>query len=503
MNCRLNISLFSSLKSGMMFVIVGVLMGWSVSARAQQSDSFVANGKTIDIKSLNKEVEKVMSGVGVPGLSFAVIDNNEVVFSKNYGYKLLEDSSKVDDETIFEAASLSKSFLLLAAYKLVDEGKLDLDKPLYLYEEHDRLKHDPRYKQITARMVLSHSSGIENWQSNHNPDTLEIIAEPGTEYVYSGEGYNYLAGIMGLILDESIEDYMKRLVYEPLDLKRTYSLYTDEGKSPDNHAYGHNEFGEAWDKWKNDEPIPSSGINTRAGDYARLLVALFNGKHLTDARVNDMKKGIVKIGEEDSKLYYGPGFEILFTETDTLIFQGGSNSGWKGQLCYSIPQKRGIVIMTNGDRGKLMTNKLCELTAGIDISAYFEGDVFTQYPSIATELFNVYRTKSAEAMFSRLEKIIKEKGSNIGEPALNELAYMFREHDPEIAKRFASENIALFPKEPNAYWILGKLYYGAEDYKLAYENLVKAKELEFRDQAWINYDIQQLEAKLNESKSPE
>ena len=496
MNCRLNNSLFRNLKGGIMLAIAGMIMGWSIAGQAQSS--FTANGRKINIKSLNQEVEKMLSEVGVPGLSFAVIDNNKVVFSKNYGYKLLEDSSKVDEETIFEAASLSKSFLLLAAYKMVDEGKLELDKPLYEYAEHERLEHDPRYKKITARMVLSHSSGIENWQSNHNPDTLEILADPGTAYVYSGEGYNYLAGIMAQLLDQSIEEYMKSMVYEPLGLKRTYSVYKDEGKSPANHAYGHNEFGEAWDKWKNENPVPSSGINTRAGDYAQLIAALFNGKHLSKDRVNDMKQAIVRIGDEDSKLFYGPGFEILYTNNDTLIFQGGSNPGWKGQLCYSITNKRGIVIMTNGDRGKLMTNKLCELTAGIDISMYFEGDVFTQYPSVATELFNVYRTKGGEAMVTRMEKIVKEKQTGIGEPALNELAYMFRAHDPEIAKRVASENIKLFPEEPNAYWILGKLYYGAEEYQLALDHLKKAKALQFQDQAWIDYDIQQLQAKLEE-----
>lgn len=498
MNSRTNVKLVDKLKSVMVLVMIAILMNMTYNGYAQHTKSFKANEKNINVKDLNRQIEKIMYEVGVPGLSFAVIDNNEVVLSKNYGYKLLEDSSKVDQETIFEAASLSKTFLLLPVYQMVDEGKLDLDKPLYEYVEHPRLAHDSRYKKITARMILSHSSGIENWQSNHNRDTLEIIADPGTEYVYSGEGYNYLAGVMAELLDQSIDEYMKSMVYEPLGLNRTYNKYIDEGNSPTNHAYGHNEFGEGWEKWKNDEPIPSSGINTVAGDYAKLLVALFNGKHLKDVRVDEMKKGMVLIGEEDSKLFYGPGFEVLYTDTDTLIFQGGSNSGWKGQLCYSIPQKKGIVLMTNSDRGKLMTNKLCEITAGIDISKYFEDDAFTQYPSIATELFNIYRVKDADAMFETMETIIKE--DKMEEAILNELAYAFRAKDIDIAKRFASENIKLYPEEPNAYWLLGKLYFGSEDYELALNNLLKAKELEFRDQAGIDYDIQQLRAKINEKE---
>jgi tetratricopeptide (TPR) repeat protein len=162
-----------------------------------------------------------------------------------------------------------------------------------------------------------------------------------------------------------------------------------------------------------------------------------------------------------------------------------------------VVHKRGIVLMTNGDRGDLMTNKLCSISAGLDLSTYYKGAVFSQYPSIACELFQVYNDKNEAEMFVRLSELIQATGKDIGESVLNELAFIFREKDTSIAKKFVLENIKLYPDEPIAFWILGKLYIGENEYKLAYENLTKAKDLNFYDKAWINSDIEKCKKKLN------
>ena len=83
-----------------------------------------------------------MDDVGIPGLSFAVIDQNKVVYYNSFGYKYIEDGEKqtVDNETVFEACSLSKSFLVYAAHSMVDQGILDLDKPLHEYMKYQNLR---------------------------------------------------------------------------------------------------------------------------------------------------------------------------------------------------------------------------------------------------------------------------------------------------------------------------------------------------------------------------
>ena len=75
----------------------------------------------------------MMADVGIPGASLAIIENDKIIFNQGYGYKNMKEMSSVDKKTIFEGCSLSKSFLVFAAFKLVEEGKLDLDKPMYEY----------------------------------------------------------------------------------------------------------------------------------------------------------------------------------------------------------------------------------------------------------------------------------------------------------------------------------------------------------------------------------
>src|ERR1700690_165335 len=91
-------------------------------------------------EGLNSAVERMMDSVGIPGLSLAVIENNRIVYFHPYGRKNDGTGHKVDKRTVFEACSLSKNFLSYVAHQLVDEGKLDVQKPVYEYLPNDRLE---------------------------------------------------------------------------------------------------------------------------------------------------------------------------------------------------------------------------------------------------------------------------------------------------------------------------------------------------------------------------
>ena len=112
------------------------------------------------------------------------------------GYADVEEKLPITAETIFEGASLSKSVFAFFVLTYVEEGKLSLDKPLYEYLPYDDIDHDDRYKKIIARMVLSHRSGFPNWRRDEADGKLKIKFEPGTQYHYSGEGYQYLAMVL-------------------------------------------------------------------------------------------------------------------------------------------------------------------------------------------------------------------------------------------------------------------------------------------------------------------
>jgi hypothetical protein len=114
----------------------------------------------------------------------------------------------VDHETVFQAGSVSKTVFAYAVMKLVERNILDLDTPLTRYSPIRILEGDPRLDLITARHVLSHTSGLPNWRSERNP--LSIRFTPGERYLYSGEGYSYLQSVVphgdGVIIERLKRD---------------------------------------------------------------------------------------------------------------------------------------------------------------------------------------------------------------------------------------------------------------------------------------------------------
>ena len=115
------------------------------------------------IDSIENFIDNKIKEMNIPGLSMAIINDGQVVYHIVKGYADIKKKSLVDERTIFEGASLSKPLFAYMVMFLVEDGKLDLDKPLHEYLDyhyHDIDKEDERYKQITARMVLSHTTGF-------------------------------------------------------------------------------------------------------------------------------------------------------------------------------------------------------------------------------------------------------------------------------------------------------------------------------------------------------
>lgn len=445
------------------------------ASSAYSQKSFTINNRLIDIESLDKKVNFLIKEVGIPGASLSVISDNKIVFSNSYGVKQLGVADKVDNETIFEACSLSKSFLAFVVYKLVDEGKLDLDKPLYTYLKYQPLEHDLRYKKITARMVLSHSSGIENWKSMHNSDTLEIMSNPGEKFVYSGEGYQYLGQVIELILHKSYEDYVNDMILKPLNLTRTFTSYKS---NPQNYATGYNAFGKPYEKWKNMFSIPAAGNHTTSADYARLIIEIFNKKNISDSTIYAVTRPIVRLQENTPSVSYAAGFELISSKNDTIISHGGTNIGFRGLMFYSPKSKNGFVLLANSERGKLIAGSINDATVQLDIAAKLSSNFSDQYPSEAISLLNIYNRSGLNAMLARLNDL--ENEGKLNENTLNDLGDEFMKVSDSIATDLLTKNIKLFPKSSTGHYLLGIVDMKNKRYASAYTHFEKARQLKFQ-----------------------
>lgn len=469
-------------------------LGCAIGLNAQDSGYFTVNGKAVSIAGLNKEIISIMDDLEIPGMSFAVIDNNQVVFSNFYGYKKTSPQKKVNKRTVFEACSLSKQFLVFVALKLVDEGKLDLDKPLYQYLPYEPLEYDARYKLITSRMVLSHTSGLENWKRDNDKNKLEILKDPGTAFVYSGAGYNYLGEVIEKILGTSENKYFKNIVFRPLKLHRTFSAFHSFRLFPSNYATGYTVDGKKVKKWKNVKPVPSSAINTIASDYAKLIIATFNKTQLSDDRVKDILQPLILLDTEPGKsVYWGGGCVLEFSPADTVVMQNGSNTGFKGWMHYSVVNKSGLVYFTNGDYGISIAQKLNELTAHTDVGL---NSIGLQYPNVFFILLKLYRTASPSKLFDQIDSI--NSRAAIPYEIMNRLGWDIFKRDKETGKKIMEKSVRLYNDKPDAWYNLAKVNMQLHEYAAAYENLMKCKELNYHADN-LNEMIDQCKLKIGGS----
>lgn len=485
------------------FVTCLILSGLAVNA--QVNNNFTVNNKVINQQSFDTEINRMIKEVGIPAVSLAIIDQGKIIYFNTYGVKSLGSNTPAGNNSVFEACSLSKSFLVYAAYQLVDQGKLDLDKPIYQYlEPGPMLDHDARYRLITPRMILSHSSGLEDWPNENNTHQMDIISQPGAKFNYSSLGYNYLAAAIETIVKEPYDTYMQRMVLTPLNLQNTYVKFKNDtiGKtvttSPADFVTGHDNFGKEFGKWKNYESVASSGVSTTAKDYANLILNIFSAGKLSANSVNQILKPVVHTGSANTPYYYGTGFEIIHTGTDTIIGHGGSNPGFKAQIFYSTTHKRGLVFLTNSDLGKIITSRVNEMTAGLDITDYYQQFSVDQYPSKAITLLNIYKSAGSKQMFAEANRL--HTIDSLGINTLNQLGKLFINQDTLIAKQLLGSNIGFFPQSAYAHLLMGDLYDKNDNYTGALAEYERAKQLDFK--LWdIQPDIDEYRKKVNEARA--
>jgi CubicO group peptidase (beta-lactamase class C family) len=442
---------------------------------AQRIRSFNVKGKEINVLYLNTKIQEMMDKLGITGMSFAVIDRNKVVFNRGYGLKDRATNEKVDTATIFEEASVSKTFLVYVVHKLAGEGKLDLDRPIYHYQENPALAYDPRYKLITLRMILAHQSGLENWDWMNDKDKLEIIAEPGKKFIYSGEGYEYLAKVIEGILHKSYQQYINDEIFVPFGLKRTFTRYSDDHKFPGNYATGYTALGKPVVKSKHNFTGPAGLMEGTAGDYAKFIVSAFNGG-LSAKSIHDLTTPLTPVS---TNLFYGPGFEVQYVGQDTVLVHGGDNPGFQSFMCYSPHSKSGLVIFTSSERGRSVVQQLSKLLLGLDVMPSFGSLLFEQYPSRVEGLVKLYSKEGENRMWAAVEKLKSKMASDPSDKTLFDLGEMFSQENTTLAIKLLQENEAIHPKSAETNWFLGVLYMSQEKYDLAYGEFKQAKALNF------------------------
>ncbi|MES1243174.1 MAG: serine hydrolase domain-containing protein, partial [Acidobacteriota bacterium] len=224
---------------------------------------------------LEKEVPRLMREGDVPGLSIAVLRDGRTVWTGALGVANPSGGARVTPDTVFQAASLSKPVFSYVVLRLADRGVIDLDRPLAAYLPHPRLK-DERARRITARMVLSHTTGLPNWEFGDGPIPLRFT--PGESWGYSGEAFVYLQKVAEALTGLPLDDLARREVFEPLGMTRSNYVWKPAFEA--DAAAGVDESGAVRPTDRGQKANAAASLLTTAGDYARFLTAVLEGRGL-------------------------------------------------------------------------------------------------------------------------------------------------------------------------------------------------------------------------------
>jgi hypothetical protein len=132
---------------GLKFTYVKSKTDGALINRANTPDKFrLENGKYISFSQMDTFLKSQMDSIGIPGLSFAIINDKQMVYHRTFGVTNVETKQKLSNETIFDAASMTKTPFAFLVMRLAEKDILDLDKPLYTYLPFPDIAHDERYK---------------------------------------------------------------------------------------------------------------------------------------------------------------------------------------------------------------------------------------------------------------------------------------------------------------------------------------------------------------------
>jgi CubicO group peptidase (beta-lactamase class C family) len=352
-------------------VVGSVLIGSPLTAQAVQRPISTLDGRHLTPRVVDTTVANAMTRERVPGLAIAIIERGEIVYLRAFGERNTVTHEPLTTHSTLYAASFTKTMFARLVLQLVDDGKLDLDRPVIDYtgpidtvEKWSDLASDPRYRKITARMLLSHTSGFANFRFLNPDRKLHILFEPGSRYAYSGEGLNLLQFVVEKITGASLTTLMHDRVFLPLGMTHT-SMVWDSTFAAD-LAMGHDTAGTMIGHSRRSSPRAAGSADTNIEDLARYMLAVLRGTGLSAQSHRAMFSPQIRIHsqhqfptldtstttrDDNVALSYGLGWGLIQTRYGRGFFKEGTDDITRNHMVGFTDSQRGMVVMTNSGRG--------------------------------------------------------------------------------------------------------------------------------------------------------
>jgi len=449
-----------------------ILLGFTIQAQQSIIPSEVKN----HIKS------RVDTGINV-GIVVGLIDGENVEYF-NFGKTALTGGSDVDENSVFEIGSISKTFTGILLADAIIKGNMALSDPISKHLPEQVKVPGRNSKVITLKDLVTHSSGLPRLPDNLKPTNInnpyadytiaqvyaflsshELTRDIGEKYEYSNYGMGLLGHILALKQSKDYEALMVENIANTLDMNHTRVVFTPAMKK--HLAKGHAN-GQEVENWDLPALAGAGAIRSTASDMVKYLKANMG---ITKSGINAAMQMSHELVYENEAQKLKIGMAWHYAKEGAIVWHNGGTGGYVSFAGFNKDTKKGVVVLTNTTQNiDAIGLKLLDVTIDLKMPKV----------SIANALEKEINTNGLlkGIAFYRTAKTESSDTYNFGVGELNRLGYAYIAlNNTETGIALFKLNVEMFPESSNPYDSLGEAYLKQGDSALAITNYKKAFEL--------------------------
>jgi CubicO group peptidase (beta-lactamase class C family) len=323
------------------------------------------------VKRLEASITQAMREQKIPGFAIGIVKDGRLAYCGGFGVMGVGNPNlPITAQTLFHMASITKPFVATAILQLVEQGKIHLDDPVIRHLPYFRLK-DPRYKEITVRQMVTHTSGMPDVTNYHwdkpeyddgaleryvrSLDDQALRWAPGKQLRYSNMAFEVLGDLVAKASGKSFEDYVEENILKPVGMKSSTLLYkrADRAKLATGYTLTRGDVVPVAHYPYNRAHTPSSNLHSNVEDMARwILVNLNRGeldgcRILKDATYDVLWKHAAPVPGRN--WHVGISWFLADSGGAEIVMHSGGDDGFTTHLAFAPALRAGVVMMANCD----------------------------------------------------------------------------------------------------------------------------------------------------------
>jgi CubicO group peptidase (beta-lactamase class C family) len=336
---------------------------------------------------LDRYIEALMEREDVKGMAVAVVEAGEITHLNAYGYRNVEQRLPLEVDTVMYAASITKAAFAYMVLQLVDDGLIGLDQPiseildqpLPEYPDWATLEGDDQWRDLTPRIILSHTTGLTNLRWLEPDGDLRFHFTPGESYAYSGEGFYLLQAVIELGLGLDVKEEMNRRIFDRFGMTRSDMQWREEWR--DNLADGYAMDGSFEPHDERSWVSASGSLDTTIADQARMWRGMIAGEGLSaEMRAEWVRAQFpIRTAQKFPTLHVhethdprGPAIGLAaglgvetWEDADGRAFAKGGHNPWTGNIviCQEY-EERCLIMLGNSVRAEIIFPEVAEAVLG-------------------------------------------------------------------------------------------------------------------------------------------